>query len=231
MELTEANSLPVPSKSLNTRIDGNVRASRRRYRPSTCNFLVCAKSVSFNMKSSAIVLWASLVLLSSNTLAGFLGTVSTRKDNLLSECSSCRRNTQCKQGKCWGRPSRCTDGNLPSLKRCFKAECKRCRSGFECATKKCWEKKCVFNTIRSMQKCFPNIVFKKRECDKCKEGSDCGNEKCWGGKCTDGSKRSLRKCFAPECFPCKKNTECSTKKCWNRRCVFDNEKSVRRCFK
>jgi len=77
----------------------------------------------------------------------------------LPECARCSRSRNCVQGKCWGSPSRCTDGSYPSLKRCFKDECEHCTASGQCATKKCWGPgavlKCTFDTMESKRKCFP----------------------------------------------------------------------------
>lgn len=74
------------------------------------------------------------------------------------ECALCAEDDECELGKCWGKPRKCTDGSLPSRERCFLGECESCTSKFECASKKCWNKKCVFNTAASREKCFPTTV-------------------------------------------------------------------------
>lgn len=180
------------------------------------------------MGASSTVFPVVFAILLVTIEASAIEKVSAR--HLLEECEPCTDNSECEQGKCWGKPSLCTDGTPPSLKRCFKDECESCTSNFQCSTMKCWKKKCVFNTIESMQKCFPSMVFKKRECEPCTDRDECKQGKCWGGKCTDGTQISLDKCFAPECFPCAKDTECSTMKCWAGRCVFDNDESMKKCF-
>ena len=71
------------------------------------------------------------------------------------DCSPCRSSRECKGGKCWGSPLRCTDGSYGSLKGCFSKECDPCKNSLKCATMKCWGGKCIFDTDESMNKCFP----------------------------------------------------------------------------
>lgn len=148
---------------------------------------------------------------------------------LKEECELCKEDEECEQGKCWGKPRKCTDGSFASLSKCFAGECDSCASDFECATKKCWNRKCVFDTQESRDKCFPPL---KPECALCREDEECEQGKCWGKprKCTDGSFESLSNCFAGECDSCISDFECATKKCWNRKCVFDTQESRDMCF-
>lgn len=163
-------------------------------------------------------------------LCVFKGKASFRKCRMgvkKGECERCKEDDECEQGKCWGKPRKCTDGTLPSLQKCFLPECAACSSDFECSTKKCWNKKCVFNNDDSIGKCF-----KKAECELCMEDEECEQGKCWGKprKCTDGTLPSLQNCFLPECAACTSDFECSTKKCWNKKCVFNNDASIHKCF-
>lgn len=143
------------------------------------------------------------------------------------ECARCSEDTDCEQGKCWGKPKKCTDGSFASLSNCFPGECKPCTSNFGCATKRCRNGKCVFKTKASVRKCS-----KKAECARCKKDDECLPGKCWGKprRCTDGSLPSLLRCFKGECEKCKSEFECATKKCWSKKCVFPNSDSMKKCF-
>lgn len=87
----------------------------------------------------------------------------------LPECSSCNRDSQCRQGKCWGSPLRCTDGTYQSLVRCgFGRECATCTTGLQCSTLHCRNGRCVFDPTRDSPNC-PTIISHPtdRPCPNC----------------------------------------------------------------
>lgn len=84
-----------------------------------------------------------------------LPTIQPRK---LPECSVCTSSSQCKQGKCWGTPLRCTDGTYHSLLRCgFRAECQKCTGNLMCATHYCNHGRCVLTRHGSSSHCSSSV--------------------------------------------------------------------------
>lgn len=134
------------------------------------------------------------------------------------------------------------------------AECAHCTSSSQCTTGLCSGSRCIFNSLSSVEKCFPSILGssisnspspsihlprippganvsppRPDECSACSADSNCRSGLCFNGKCIDLSSESLGRCFSAECASCSSSSDCETELCESGVCVFDSKASRERC--